>query len=187
MTSRLLTRRRAEIGEALAELEDNALATLQNRAYTTASPTVHTPSADTITAVGGMLLTVKGSGLFQVCFNMEFAAAAADVVTFTISTYRNTVAGTAMTLPTNATATGVNSYYDNSGAGIAPTAGATAVQTYAFTETIGTAAVDTTFSFANLCVGIQQSGYQFYTTISVTDSAAARGIPQLAMSMFELP
>jgi len=167
---------------------------LGNRAQASAL-TPSAPSADTITAFVGIELVAKASGLFVCCLNARAAAAAADIVTWTVTTYFDTVTGTPMTLPANAAlvASSGGVYEDNSGAGIAPTAGATSSVIAAPSKTIGTAAVDDLFVFANLIGGGASGltpiarGKNFYVTLSITDSAAARAVSQVAASMFELP
>lgn len=166
---------------------------LQNRASTGAPPAVHTPLAATITPFIGIKLTAVSSGLFMTSLMAMLAAVAADVVTTTITVYTDAVPGVPLTLPANAALVAGSGgvYVDNSGAGIAPSAGATAGSVItAPAQTIGTAAADEQMQFVGLLSNGGTPipiGSTFYVTMSVTDSAAARAITQAFASSFELP
>jgi hypothetical protein len=98
--------RRAVIAESLAEIDELPDQALTNRGEVTGiSP--HIPLADTITAVLGVKLTAKASGLFVLYVHgVAAAAAAGDVVTWTVDTYTDAVAGTPLlSEPTASTTT----------------------------------------------------------------------------------
>lgn len=196
MTSRLLTRKRATIADGMAMMDQSANVGERNRAVLAGTPTIHTPSAATITAFMGARLVARASGIFLVSVSAQYVAAAGDGVTWQITSYTDAVAGTPLTLPANAVATGLNCFVDNSGAGIAPSAGATVGSSvYAPTHVIGTTAVDDIFSWSGL-VGASVAGSgalvavpfgeSFYVTLSVTNSVATRAIGTANMNAYEL-
>lgn len=197
MTSRLLTRKRATIADSLSEMDEQSLIAARNRAMLVGNQTVHTPSAATITPFLGIKLTARASGLFQITIGAMAAAVAADVVTWTVSTYTDTTVGTPLTLPANAAATGLNCYVDNAGTGIAPASGAAGpVVILAPFKTIGTLAADDFFYWSGIVGGALQGGAYplgaaygatMYVTLSITDTVAARAITQATASAFELP
>jgi|HubBroStandDraft_2_1064218.scaffolds.fasta_scaffold00001_142 hypothetical protein len=183
--------RRAVIAESLAEIDELPDQALTNRGEVTGN-SPHIPLADTITAVLGVKLTAKASGLFVLYVHgLAAAAAAGDVVTWTVDTYTDAVVGTPLTLPGNAAPVGVNCVSDNSGAGIAPSAGATAAQVItADAVTLGTAAVGDKFMWGGIVTANNAAvpkGSTFYATLSITDSVAARAVTQASVSAYELP
>lgn len=187
----------------LAQGDDRVLAVptaggasaLANRAAAASATGIHIALADTKTGCLGVKLTARSSGLFLVSFFAQYAAAAADVVTMTVDTYTDAVPSTPMTLPANAAlvagsgpggTSGV--YLDNSGAGIAPTAGAGAANTLtAAQQTV--AGVDCWLTFTSLCGagGPVPVGSEWYAVLSVTNSVAVRAVTQAFASAFELP
>ena len=191
MTSRLLTRKNAAIALTKADLDQPAVVAGRNRAVAYGG-TPHIPLADTITAVGAIKLTARAAGLFLVSLaGLAAAAAAGDVVTWTVTTYTDAVAGTPLTLSANAAAFGLqNCYDDNSGAGITLTGASAGQVIVASAKTIGTAAVGDAFEWSGLApisTGPVPYGQTFVCTLSITDTVAARAVTQLALSAFELP
>lgn len=166
------------------------VAALGNFAYVDANPAVTTAAAATKTGFAAMKLTSKSSGKFFASMIAKYAAVAADDVTFTVDVYTDAVPGTPMTLPANAHPVGQNCFVDTSGAGIAPTAGATAVHTVTAPDTtLGTAGVAMTLEFSGYALGpapgLIPVGQTWYVVFSVTNTVAARAITQLAMSAQE--
>jgi hypothetical protein len=170
---------------------------ISNLAMVVNNPTVHTPLADTTTPFAGMLLKAQGSGLFVVAMSAQLVAVAADLVTWEIETYEDAVQGVPMTLPANASAQGQNCFTDSTGAGIAPSAGATApaLITAQF-HTIGTGAANDIYSWGGIVGGgvslgrvpiAVPVGRNWYVTLAVADSVAARAIGNVTLSAFEIP
>jgi hypothetical protein len=183
--------RRAVIAESLAEIDELPDQALTNRGEVTGIGP-HIPLADTITAVIGVKLTAKASGLFVLYVHgLAAAAVAGDVVTWTVDTYTDAVVGTPLTLPGNAAAVGVSCFSDNSGAGIAPSAGATAATVIsADAVTLGTAYTGDKYTWAGIVTtngAVVPKGSTFYATLSITDSVAARAVTQASISAYELP
>lgn len=173
--------------------QQNILAALRNRAHLSGAPSVHVPGQATITAVVGIRLTAQSSGLFLVGLSAQASqAAAADAITWTVTSYTDAVVGTPLTLPANAAATGVNCYVDNSGAGIAPSAGASGGTLIAAqTAVLGTLAQGSLYTWSGI-VGLADTaiakGSTFYITLSITGTAAARDVvSDPTLSAFELP
>lgn len=171
---------------------------LKNRAYCDAgNSVVHTPSAAAKTGFLAVKFVAKSSGLVDVNITAQYAAAAADVVTLTVDVYTDSVPGTPLTLPANAVAVGAglsaNVFQDNSGAGIAPSGGATAVHTVTAPQwTQGTAFTNAQLEYDGLVAltsagGGVPAGQTIYVVFSVTNSVAARAITQATVAAFELP
>lgn len=176
-------------------------AALGNRAYADQNNvTVHTPNADTKTGFLGVLLTRRGSGIFHVSLAAKYAAAAAQTVTLTVDAYTNSAPNVDMVLPANAVPVGAGLaagiITDNSGAGIAPSSGATAAyEVTALSWTQGTLQAGAVLAYSGLAtitfdsgsqVGIPEQ-QQFYLVFSVTNSAAAEAITEAVVGAFELP
>ena len=192
---------RKEIDELYAKANRGVAAVnaLSNSATTSfLSPT--TPSAATITPFVGAKLTSRASGLFLVSLSARAAAVAADVVTWTVESWTDTVAGVPLTLPANATLvagsgrTGSTGgiYYDNSGAGIVPSAGATGVVVASPAKTLGTLEAGNWYQFSNeLGLALASTrvplGSTMYVTLAITDTVAARALVDVAASIIELP
>lgn len=182
---------RVSVAETLGELDQPAIVGERNRAVASLlTPTI--PSDKNIHAEAAVKLKARASGLFLFTVSaLQAAAAQTEVVTWTLMTYMDAVAGVPLTLSVNAAAAGVNCFYDSDGTGIL-LLGANAGNIFlADTETIATAGVGSKFSWAGI-VGTSGNGgaipygWTFVVTLSITNSATARAVTELSLSAYEL-
>jgi hypothetical protein len=148
----------------------------------------HIPTSGAKTAVIAARLVGSrdnaGDSRFMVSLHGNAAAAAAaDSLTWTVDVYTDAVAGTPLTLPANAEAVGLHSFIDNSGAGIAPSAGATLPVTQA-QDTKVIAGTGDDFQWTGVVVA--PVGQTMYVTLSITDSVAARAVTSATVAAVEL-
>lgn len=152
--------------------------------------TVTTPAAATITAIlAARVIRAQGngnSGRLRASVGFKMAAAAADVVTYTVQTLTDAVAGTPLALVA-ATAAGNKCFTDDgTGAGITVTGGSAPQTMAAPGKTIGTAAVGDWFSWSGVVDIITPLGGTCLLLVSVTDSVAARAITEASISFEEV-
>ena len=190
----VLARMRLEIDELYSKANRGvqAVTALKNVASVNQNPAITTPGAATIVPFLGVKLTARASGVFLVTFGCRAADVAGDITTWTVTAYTDSVTGTPLTLPANASPVGLNCFADNSGAGIAPSAGATAgtVLTATGPRTIGTAGVGDSFAYAAIAApgAPVARGDVFYATLSVTQAAGvSRALSQAWATAIELP
>jgi hypothetical protein len=180
-----------------------------NRAYGSGAAT--TAGQATITVIAAAKLIARGSGVFKAWCNFSYAAAAAtDVVTVTMKTLTDAVAGTPLTLgaagsigfgsngvaqPGNVAVNNNGAFTANNGSGITIAGAAAAVTVDTKVETIGTAAVGMFFAWENE-VGVALAvtgnenpvpvGQTCLVTMSITNAGAARATGNVVIGMFEM-
>ena len=169
-----------------------------------------TPGQATITAVGAAKLITSASGLFFFTCSVVVTGVAADVITLTVQTETDNVAGVPLTLnnagqigpgtngiaqPGNVAVANNGAFSSTTGAGITVTGGSAPVGMISEAVTVPTGGGGTLLTWSGVLqkatVAASFSPFAIGTTclalVSITDSVAARAVPSISLAMFELP